>query len=163
MSSRQRIGFRHDLLFLYGFVLLFSLFGKAIAGEERNTRLFLSIANPASILYDAPSHNADKLFVASQNFPVEMVTRLAEWTKIRDSRGRIAWIESRNLSTRRFVIVNSAVANVHLSASASSDIVFQAQQDVILELLGTPSEQWAKVRHPDGDTGFVDTAQIWGL
>lgn len=131
--------------------------------DKENIKLFLSTADSVSIFYDAPSHNAEKLFVASQNFPVEIVTRLAEWTKVRDSRGRLAWIEGRNLSTKRFVIVSAAVANIHLSANATSDIIFQAQQDVILEWLETVSEQWAKVRHSDGDTGFVDTAQIWGL
>ena len=131
--------------------------------EEKYARQFLSIVNPASIFYDAPSHSAEKLFVASRNLPVEMLTRLAEWTKVRDSRGRIAWIESRNLGTKRFVIVNAAVANIHLSANTTSDIVFQAQQDVILEWLETVSDQWVKVRHSDGDTGFINTAQIWGL
>lgn len=159
--SDQRISYKYCPFFLCGIILLLS-FGKVIA-EEKNTKLFLSIANPASIFYDAPSLNAEKLFVASQNFPVEMVTRLAEWIKVRDSRGRLAWIESRNLSTKRFVIINTTIANIHLSANTTSDIVFQAQQDVILELLETVSEQWAKVRHPDGDIGFVNTAQIWGL
>ena len=160
MSDRY-LSRKHCLFVLCGIILLLSL-GKVMA-EEGSKKLFLSTTHPASIFYDAPSHNAKKLFVASQNFPVEMVTKLAEWTKVRDSLGRLAWVESRNLSTKRFVIINTTVANIHLSANSTSDIVFQAQQDVILELLETVSEQWAKVRHPDGDTGFVNAAQIWGL
>lgn len=134
-----------------------------VMADEKNTKRFLSVVNPASLLYDAPSHSAEKLFVVTQNLPVEMLTRLAEWTKVRDSLGHVAWIESNNLSTKRFVIVNTAIANIHLSANATSNIVYQAEQDVILEWLETVSGQWAKVRHPDGDTGFINTAQIWGL
>ncbi|MDT8363731.1 MAG: SH3 domain-containing protein [Nitrosomonas sp.] len=158
----RRTGCKHDLLLLCGFILLLFVSGQVIA-EEKYAQQFLSIANSASIFYDAPSHNAEKLFVAGQNLPVEMVTRVEEWTKVRDSLGRLAWVESRNLSAKRFVIVNTAIANIHLSANAVSDIVFQAQQDVILEWLETVSGTWAKVRHPDGDTGFVSADQIWGL
>jgi len=159
----RRIGCRYYclLFFFCGLVLLLSL--SRVMADEKNTKLFLSVVNPASLLYDAPSHNAEKLFVVSRNLPLEMLTRLAEWTKVRDSLGRVAWIESNNLSTKRFVIVNTAIANIHLSANTASDIVYQAEQDVILEWLETVSGQWAKVRHPDGDTGFVNTAQIWGL
>lgn len=159
--SDQRINCRYFLFLFCGFILLF-FYGQVIA-EEKQAKKYLSVANPASVCYDAPSHTAEKLFIASQGLPVEVVTRLAEWTKVRDNYGRITWIESHNLSTKRFVIVNTAAANIHLSANASSDIVFQAQQDVILEWLETVSDQWVKVRHPDGDTGFINTAQIWGV
>ncbi len=157
----RRINYRYSLFFFCGFILLF-LSGQVIA-EEKQAKKYLSVANPASVFYDAPSHTAEKLFIASQNLPVEVVSRLMEWTKVRDSYGRTSWVESHNLSTKRFVIVNTVVASIHLSANASSDIIFQAQQDVILEWLETASDQWVKVRHLDGDTGFINTAQIWGV
>jgi hypothetical protein len=46
-------------------------------------------------------------------------------------------------------------------------VVFKAEQNVVLELVdpayvsNTPG--WAKVRHRDGQQGYIRIAQVWGL
>ena len=37
-----------------------------------------------------------------------------------------------------------------------------ANQDVLLEVLET-RDNWAHVKHSDGDTGYVRIIQVWGL
>jgi SH3-like domain-containing protein len=123
---------------------------------------FRSVTETAAILYDAPSTKAQKLFVLSQGYPVEVVVKVEGWTKVRDDTGAFAWIENRRLSDRRTVMVKVASAEARQAADENSPVVFTAEKDVFLELVDL-TVGWAKVRHSDGATGFVKVSQLWGV
>ena len=123
---------------------------------------FRSVAEPAAIFYDAPSLKAQKLYILSQGYPVEIVVKLEGWSKVRDDTGEFAWVENAHLSDRRTVMVKVAGAEVRQAANENAAVVFTADKSVFLELLELTAG-WAKVRHNDGATGFVKISQIWGL
>jgi SH3-like domain-containing protein len=123
---------------------------------------FRSVAEPAAILYDAPSVRGKKLYVVGRGYPVEVVVVVEGWVKVRDAGGELTWIESRLLTDRRTVMVNVALAQVHESADDKSQVVFQAQQNVILDFVEAAAGGWLRVRHRDGQSGFVKAAQVWG-
>ena len=123
---------------------------------------FRSVSEAAAILYDAPSIKAQRLFVLSQGYPVEIVVKLEGWSKIRDETGEFAWIENNRLSERHTVMVKVASAEARLTANENSAVVFTAEKSVFLELVEL-AVGWAKVRHSDGATGFVKVSQLWGL
>ncbi|MEO7560906.1 MAG: SH3 domain-containing protein [Nitrosospira sp.] len=123
---------------------------------------FFSIADNATIMYDAPSLKADKLYVASRHLPVEAVVKVEGWVKVRDSGGGLAWVEEKALSEKRYVIVTAPQAEVYQAANASSVLVFQVQQNVVMEQLEPAVTGWVKVRHRDGQIGYVRTQQVWG-
>jgi SH3-like domain-containing protein len=130
---------------------------QAIAAFE-----FFSIAENATVMYDAPSLKADKLYVASRHLPVEAIVKVEGWVKVRDSGGGLAWVEENALSEKRYVIVTVPQAEVYHAASASSALVFQVQQNVVMEQLEPAVNGWVKVRHRDGPMGYVRTQQVWG-
>jgi SH3-like domain-containing protein len=123
---------------------------------------FRSLADNGVVFYDAPSHRAAKVFVASRMLPVEIIVSLENWAKVRDSAGDLAWVEKKHLSDKRYLIVTAARAEVRQAADPASPVVFEAEQSVVLELLELLGG-WARVRHPDGETGFVGASQVWGL
>ena len=123
---------------------------------------FRSVSEPAAILYDAPSIKAQKLFVLSQGYPVEVVVKLEGWTKVRDDTGEFAWIENARLSERHTVMVRVQSAEARQVANENSPVVFTAEKNVFLELVDL-AVGWAKVRHNDGAIGFVKVSQLWGL
>ena len=123
---------------------------------------FRSVAENAAVLYDAPSAKARKLYVVNPGYPVEVVVVVEGWVKVRDASGELAWIESKHLTDRRTVMVKVPLAQVHQSADESAPVVFQAQQNVILELVDVVSGGWLRVRHRDGEVGFVKVEQVWG-
>ena len=138
-------------------VLLLGPHGQAIAALE-----YLSMADNAVIMYNAPSLKADKIFVASRYLPVEAIVKVEGWVKVRDSSGTLAWVEQKAVSDKRFVIVIELQADVYQEADANSTLVFQAQKNVILEWLESSINGWIKVRHRDGQSGYVKTTQVWG-
>ena len=122
---------------------------------------FVSVAEPA-ILYDANSLKAKKLFVATRYLPLEQVVVLDNWVKVRDSSGRLFWIEKRQLSSKRYVTVTVASASVLRSPDKDAQLVFQATQKLGLEWLGNTGSGWVKVRHEDGSTGYLRSDEVWG-
>jgi SH3-like domain-containing protein len=123
---------------------------------------YRSVAEAAS-MYDAPSAKSKPLFVALAGTPVELVVSLDGWSKVRDSRGDLTWIEKKYLAEKRNVIVRFDRAQVRVAADDKAALVFEAERDVVLELLEAASGGWVRVRHRDGHSGFIKAPQVWGL
>ncbi len=138
-------------------LLLFSAFSGAVQALD-----YHSIGVERAILYDAPSVQAKRLFVVGQYYPVEIIVNLDQWAKVRDSAGALAWIEKKHLSDARMVIAIAARADIRQSANLNAPLVFQAERDVALELIEYGPAGWLKVRHRDGQIGFVLSTQVWG-
>jgi SH3-like domain-containing protein len=124
---------------------------------------FRSVAENAAVLYDAPSAKAKKLYVVSHGYPVEVLVVVEGWSKVRDAAGELTWIESKQLSDKRTVVVRMPLAQVREAADDNAPVAFQAQQNVLLELLEVASGGWLRVRHRDGQSGYVRVAQVWGV
>lgn len=139
-----------------GLLALFVVSSEAAAFE------FRSVGDTPAVLYDGPSVKANKVFLASRGSPMEVVSTLEGWVKVREPGGQLAWVESIALAARRTVSVSTALAVVRAAPADSSPAVFQAQQGVILELIDA-SGAWAHVRHRDGASGYVRAGQVWGL
>ena len=56
---------------------------------------FRSIGDSPAIAYDAPSVKAKKLFVASRDYPLEVIVNIEGWVKVRDAAGDLFWVEKR--------------------------------------------------------------------
>lgn len=117
----------------------------------------------AAPAFDAPSAKSKPLFVVLAGTPVELVVSLEGWSKVRDSRGDLTWIEKKHLTEKRNVIVRQDRAQIRAAAEDKAALVFEAERDVVLELLEAVSGGWIKVRHRDGQSGFLKASQVWGL
>jgi len=125
---------------------------------------FKSVSVPKAVLYDAPSNSAKKTLLLSLNYPVEIIVNLGEWMKVRDAQGSISWVEAKQLSAKRTVMISSASAELHQAADAASPLVATLEKDVVLELVDAkPANGWLKVKHRDGATGFVLVSTVWGF
>ena len=129
----------------------------AFAAEYR------ALGERPAVLYDAPSTRADRLFVASPLYPFEVLVKLEQWTKVRDANGEVAWVENASLGTRATVLVTVPLADVRAAPDVKSDLVFEAYKQVILEVVAPPAGDWVKVRHRDGQEGFIRVAHVWGV
>jgi SH3-like domain-containing protein len=122
---------------------------------------FRSAAEPAVVLYDAPSSKSRKLFIVNRGYPLEVVVQVEGWVKVRDASGALSWVESRSLDTTRHVLLKTA-ATVRQKPSPDAPVAFEAQRDLLLERVETAGNGWVQVRHRDGSTGYVRAADVWG-
>ena len=124
---------------------------------------FRSMAERGVVMYDAPSRAATPLFVAARFYPVEVIVSLEAWIKVRDHTGALSWVERKQLSDRRMVLVTAPQAHVLARAEEGAPLAFTATQSVALELVELLSGGWARVRHAEGATGFLRTTVLWGI
>ena len=139
-------------------LLLFTLIACGVPAAE-----YRALGERPAVLYDAPSVKADRLFIASRYYPFEVLVKLDQWTKVRDANGEVAWIENKALGERQIVLVAVPLADVRSGPSAQSALVFEAYKQVLLEVMEAPAEGWVKVRHRDGQQGFIRTTHVWGV
>lgn len=123
---------------------------------------FRAVGDSAAVLYDAPSAKAKKLYVVNQGYPLEVLVQVEGWCKVRDASGGLSWIENKELTDKRTVMVKVPLAQIRQSAEDNAPVVFQAQQDVILDLV-TSAGAWLEVRHEDGASGYIKASEVWGL
>jgi SH3-like domain-containing protein len=141
--------------------LAFAAFASSFAGAAHAAE-FKSVGAAPAVMYDAPSERGRKMFVAPRGMPVEVVLAYGEWMKVRDVAGDLSWVEARALDARRQLIVNVSGAKVRAAADDASPVVFTADRGVLLELADPISSGWIKVRHRDGQSGYIKASDVWG-
>ena len=123
---------------------------------------FRSIAPSKAILFDAPSVEAKKVFILNAGYPVEIIVNLGDWLKVRDAQGGLSWVENKNLSNKRTVLVISKT-DIKSAEDGASSLVASVDKNVVLELLSpTIKNGWIKVKHRDGVTGYIQSNSVWG-
>ena len=122
---------------------------------------FRSAAEPAVVLYDAPSVKGRKLYIVNHGYPLEVVVQVEGWVKVRDAAGTLSWAETKALDTKRNVLLRTA-ATVRQKPADDAPIAFEAQRDLLLEMLEAANAGWVHVKHRDGTIGYVRVADVWG-
>lgn len=148
----------------------FVLAAAVLAASAADAVEYKSTADAATVLYDAPSAKAKPLFILGRDTPLEVIVPVEGWSKVRDAGGTIGWVERKSLGDRRMLVVRVPLAEVRASPDESAPVVFRAEQNVLLELAETATSAattsmpgWVKVRHRDGQTGYVRITQVFGL
>ncbi|MDP1538297.1 MAG: SH3 domain-containing protein [Burkholderiales bacterium] len=122
---------------------------------------FRSAAEAAVVLYDAPSVKARKLYIVNRGYPLEVVVQVEGWLKVRDAAGALSWAEAKTLDNARSVLLKTA-ATVRQKPVADAPVAFEAQRDLLLDLLEDANAGWLHVRHRDGTAGYVRAVDVWG-
>lgn len=142
--------------------LTFAVFAGALCARPAAALEFRSVGSPAAILYDAPSNKAHKLYILGKGYPVEILVTLEGWFKVRDATGELAWVDAADLVPTRMLMVRVPRADVRQAPEEGAPVLFQAEQDVLLELL-EPAGAFVRVRHSDGAMGYIRIGEVWGL
>lgn len=123
---------------------------------------FRSVADAAAVLYDAPSRAATPMWVVSRHYPLEVIVDLEAWAKVRDHSGTLSWVEKRQLSNKRMVVVVAASVQVRRRPEDQAPVAFVVAQNVALELVNVAPGGWLRVRHADGANGYLRATEVWG-
>jgi len=147
------------LLYSFRLAVLFALI--FAAGAARAVE-YVSVSESSAILYDAPSTKAKKLFVVNRYMPFEQIVTLESWVKVRDRSGGLYWVEKRVLSSKRYVFALLPLVDIRAAPNSGSPRLFQVRRQVALEFIESTGTGWIRVRHQDGNMGYVSRAEVWG-
>jgi len=145
-----------------GFTRLIVLFALVLGANAAEAVDYVSVAESNAILYDAPSTKAKKLYVVNRYTPFEQIVTLDGWVKVRDRSGGMYWVEQRVLNDKRYVFALLPLVDVRAAPDIDSPRLFQVRQQVALERLESTGTGWIKVRHQDGNMGYVRSVEVWG-
>ena len=141
-----------------------------LAGGTAGAADYKTTAEAPTLLYDAPSSKARPLLIYGRDVPLEVLVNVEGWTKIRDVAGSFGWIPNKSLGDKRMLLVRVPIAEVRANPDDASPLAFRAEQNVLLDLAEsaaspgtTATPGWVKVRHRDGQAGYVRVNQVFGL
>jgi len=160
-SSKQRVmrlAQKTNFFFSYFFVWIVCFISQSAYAE------FRSVAFAKTILYEAPSATTKKLYLVGEGYPLEIIVNLGDWLKVRDPYGTLSWAESKNLQSKRMVIVKVDKANIYKDPESKSALVATIEKDVVIELSDPLiANGWIKVRYQQDLDGYIQTSQVWGI
>lgn len=123
---------------------------------------FREVTSAAGVLYDGPSEHARKLFLVPRGTPLELVSSVAGWVKVRDLAGDVLWIERGELGAARHVIASTLVA-VRRAPQRNAELLLQVERGVLLEVVDDEAPAgWLHVRYPGTAAGYAEAIEVWG-
>ena len=114
---------------------------------------FRSAGDAPVVLYDAPSTKATRILLLSPGSPVEVMTALDGWLRVREPGGRLAWAESKAVVTRRTLMVSVASATIRAAADAAAT---DLQPGRAIDLGGVDQAQRGMRLHRPGGARYAD-------
>lgn len=147
-----------NFFFSYFFVWIVCFISQSAYAE------FRSVAFAKTILYEAPSATTKRVYLVGEGYPLEIIVNLGDWLKVRDPYGTLSWAESKNLQSKRTVIVKVDKANIYKDPESKSALVATIEKDVVIELSDPLiANGWIKVRYQQDLDGYIQTSQVWGI
>ena len=124
----MRLAQKTNFFFSYFFVWIVCFISQSAYAE------FRSVAFAKTILYEAPSATTKRVYLVGEGYPLEIIVNLGDWLKVRDPYGTLSWAESKNLQSKRTVIVKVDKANIYKDPESKSALVATIEKDVVIEL-----------------------------
>ena len=154
----MRLEQKTNFFFSYFFVWIVCFISQSAYAE------FRSVASAKTILYEAPSATTKRVYLVGEGYPLEIIVNLGDWLKVRDPYGTLSWAESKNLQSKRTVIVKVDKANIYKDPESKSALVATIEKDVVIELSDPLiANGWIKVRYQQDLDGYIQTSQVWGI
>jgi SH3-like domain-containing protein len=154
----MRLAQKTNFFFSYFFVWIVCFISQSAYAE------FRSVASAKTILYEAPSATTKRVYLVGEGYPLEIIVNLGDWLKVRDPYGTLSWAESKNLQSKRTVIVKADKANIYKDPESKSALVATIEKDVVIELSDPLiANGWIKVRYQQDLDGYIQTSQVWGI
>jgi SH3-like domain-containing protein len=154
----MRLAQKTNFFFRYFFIWVVCVISQSAYAE------FRSVSSGKTILYEAPSATTKKVYLVGEGYPLEIIVNLGDWLKVRDSSGTLSWVESKNLQSKRTVIVKVDKANIYKEPESKSALIATTEKDVVIELSDPLiTNGWIKVRYQQDLDGYIQTSQVWGI
>ena len=121
----------------------------------------LSVAVDKGNVRSGPGTDREILWSVGKYYPVDIIKKSGGWYYISDFEGDTGWMHGSLLKEIPSVIVKATLVNVRQGPGTKAKVIFQAEKGVSLRRLETKKD-WLKVKHADGDVGWIHKSLVWG-
>jgi SH3-like domain-containing protein len=98
----------------------------------------------------------------ARGLPVQVVAETAEWRRICDPEGNLAWVHRRTTDGRRMAMrLKSEPLAIHAKANEASRTVAFLAPHSLAELDRCDKDGWCKLK-AGRESGWVPSAEVWG-
>lgn len=106
------------------------------------------------------THRIDWVFTRA-GMPLRITAEYEHWRRVEDADGAGGWIHYSLLSGVRTVLVTKDMAEFFSQPDATSQVVYQAETDVIGKLLEC-NPDWCRIS-VEGEKGWAPKTALWGV
>ncbi len=108
-----------------------------------------------------PGDNYEVIMKVGKHYPLKVLDHAEGWLKISDFEGDRGWIQQKLASFAPYVITKGDKSNVRTGPKSDNPIAFTSEKGVLLKVL-EQKEGWLKVKHEDGDEGWISAKIVFG-
>lgn len=140
----------------YFLIVVFCLLSSLCQAE------IVTVTTHTATLWTQPGgKNAFEILKIPRYYPLSVQEQGQYYVKVRDYQGQTGWILAEQIGPQKGVVVEVATVNVRQGPGARYPILFKAFQGVTFKVLAE-QKGWLKVRHENGEIGWVLKSLTWG-
>lgn len=136
-------------------VFLAILFSSGLALAER-----LSVSAKIANIRSGPGTNYDILWKVEKYHPLTMLKKSGSWYNFRDFEGDEGWIHKSLIQKQTTVITIKEKCNVRKGPGTNHGIVFTVEKGIPFLVL-EQQKRWLRIKHADGDSGWIHKSLVW--
>lgn len=121
----------------------------------------LSVAGEVANVRSGPGTDHEILWSVGKYYPVDVIKKSGSWYQISDFEGDRGWMHESLLRDIPAVVVKESLVNVRQGPGTNFKVLFQAEKGVSMECL-REEKGWLKVKHADGEEGWIHKDLVWG-
>jgi SH3-like domain-containing protein len=140
--------------FLFVVLVFFSMPALSFSQER------YSVSTDKLNVRSGPGSEHEVLWQAEKYYPMVSVKKKGNWIHFKDFEGYEGWVYKPLLSKKKSVVVKVGKCNVRKGPGKSYPIVFTADKGTPF-LVISEKKGWYRLKHSDGDTGWVKTTLLW--
>jgi SH3-like domain-containing protein len=126
-----------------------------------NAVTLVSVKGESVNMRSGPGENYSVLWELGKGFPLKVIGKKGNWTKVEDFEGDVGWVYGKLLGRKAHLIVKKKRINVRSGPGSSYRLVGKANYGVVFKTIKV-EKGWAKVKHENGLTGWIKRSLLWG-
>ncbi|HDI60652.1 MAG TPA: hypothetical protein ENF48_09955 [Desulfobacteraceae bacterium] len=131
------------------------LLAAGLAQAER-----LAVKVPKANVRSGPGTEHAVIWQVEQYYPVKVIERKGAWCLFEDFEGDRGWLHNSLLGKLETVVVAKNNCNLRAGPGTDHPVVLVADAGVPFRVLERRG-QWLRVRHADGETGWIARTLVW--
>ena len=141
--------------------IIMLILGLLLVSSAAAQAKMVSVAKHRTHMRSGPGTKYAILWQLDKGYPLKVLGRKGNWTKVSDFEGDEGWIHKKLLNSIPHLIVKKERINIRSGPGTNYRITGVANYGVVLRTIKR-GRGWVQVEHEDGLRGWVQRDLVWG-